>query len=120
MTRNLFLGADLSPAYRALAPAGRAALPPASRALAGPDGPARLPAVVAAIFNPSPPLGMVQRTGFATRAVALAGEIAATEPDVIGLQEAAVWSVDGEPAVDCLAPLEAEPAATALPVVLHG
>src|SRR3954451_13377305 len=101
MTRNLFLGADLSPAYRALA---------------GPDGPARLPAVVAAIFNPSPPLGMVQRTGFATRAGALAGEIAATEPDVIGLQEAAVWSVDGEPAVDCLAPLEAEPAATGLPV----
>ena len=93
MTRNLFLGADLSPAYGALAT---------------PDGLAGLPAVVAAIFSPSPPLGLVQRTDFATRAVALAGEIATTAPDVIGLQEAAVWRAGDEVAADHLALLEAE------------
>jgi endonuclease/exonuclease/phosphatase family metal-dependent hydrolase len=93
MTRNLFLGADLSPAYRALA---------------APDGLAGLPAAVAAIFNPGEPPGLVQRTDFATRAVALAGEIAAAEPDVIGFQEAAVWRAGGELAADHLALLEAE------------
>ena len=93
MTRNLFLGADLSPAYRALA---------------APDGLAGLPAAVAAIFNPGEPPGLVQRTDFATRAVALAGEIAAAEPDVIGLQEAAVWRAGEEVAADHLALLEAE------------
>jgi hypothetical protein len=93
MTRNLFLGADLSPAYRALAAA---------------DGLARLPAAVSAIFNPGEPPGLVQRSDFATRAVALADEIAAAEPDVIGLQEAAVWSAGEEVAADHLALLEAE------------
>jgi endonuclease/exonuclease/phosphatase family metal-dependent hydrolase len=93
MTRNLFLGADLTPAYRALA---------------APDGLAGLPAAVAAIFNPGEPPGLVQRTDFATRAVALAGEIAAAKPDVIGLQEAAVWRAGEEPAADHLALLEAE------------
>jgi endonuclease/exonuclease/phosphatase family metal-dependent hydrolase len=93
MTRNLFLGADLTPAYRALA---------------APDGLAGLPAAVAAIFNPDPPLGLVQRTDFARRAVALAGEIAATGPDVIGIQEAAVWRAGEEVAADHLELLEAE------------
>src|SRR6476659_7986041 len=93
MTRNLFLGADLSPAYRALA---------------APDGLAGLPAAVAAIFNPGEPPGLVQRTDFVTRAVALAGGIAAAEPDVIGLQEAAVWRAGEELAADHLALLEAE------------
>jgi len=93
MTRNLFLGADLSPAYRALS---------------APDGLAGLPAAVAATFNPGEPPGLVQRTDFATRAVALAGEIAAAEPDVIGLQEAAVWRAGEEVAADHLALLEAE------------
>lgn len=93
MTRNLFLGADLTPAYRALA---------------AQDGLAGLPAAVAAIFNPGEPPGLVQRTGFATRAVALAGEIAAAEPDVIGIQEAAVWRAGEEQETDHLALLEAE------------
>jgi endonuclease/exonuclease/phosphatase family metal-dependent hydrolase len=93
MTRNLFLGADLTPAYRALA---------------AQDGLAGLPAAVAAIFNPGEPPGLVQRTDFATRAVALAGEIAAAEPDVIGLQEAAVWRAGDAPPEDHLALLEAE------------
>ena len=76
MTRNLFLGADLTPAYEALA---------------SPGGLAELPGVVASIFNPTPPLGVVQRTDFATRVVGLADEIEATRPDLIGVQEAAVW-----------------------------
>jgi endonuclease/exonuclease/phosphatase family metal-dependent hydrolase len=92
MTRNLFLGADLTPAYRALA---------------APGGPAELPTAVAAIFNPGDPPGLVQRTDFATRAVALADEIEAAQPDLIGLQEAAVWRAD-EVVEDHLELLEAE------------
>jgi endonuclease/exonuclease/phosphatase family metal-dependent hydrolase len=78
MTRNLFLGADLRPVYAALAEPER---------LAG------VPAAVAAIFNPDRPPGLVQRTDFAARAIAIAREIEATGPDVIGLQEAAVWRI---------------------------
>ena len=76
MTRNLFIGADLGPAYRAL------------RAR---DELERLPQVVAEIFNRTPPLGIVQRSNFAARAVGLADEIEAALPDLVGLQEAAAW-----------------------------
>jgi endonuclease/exonuclease/phosphatase family metal-dependent hydrolase len=93
MTRNLFLGADLTPAYRALV---------------APDGPAALPAAVAAIFNPGAPPGVVQRTDFATRAVALAEEVESASPDLIGLQEAALWRADGAVVSDHLELLEAE------------
>ena len=96
MTRNLFLGADLTPAYEALA---------------GDGGLARLPGVVAATFNPGPPLGAVQRTDFSTRARALADEIEATDPDLIALQEAARWRTrgpTGSVAYDHLELLEAE------------
>ncbi|MEA2317825.1 MAG: hypothetical protein QOD44_2014 [Solirubrobacteraceae bacterium] len=99
MTRNLFLGADLQPVYAALA---------------DPERLAEVPAAVAAIFNPGEPPGLVQRTDFATRAVAIAGEIEARRPDVIGLQEAAVWRTraPGAPApvvvADHLEILEAE------------
>ena len=93
MTRNLFLGADLTPAYMALA---------------APDGPAALPDAVAAIFNPGAPPGVVQRTDFATRAVALADEVGAARPDLIGLQEAAVWRADDAVESDHLELLEAE------------
>jgi endonuclease/exonuclease/phosphatase family metal-dependent hydrolase len=93
MTRNLFLGADLTPAYTALAARG---------------GVAKLPAVVAGIFNPGDPPGVVQRTDFPTRAVALADEIEAARPDLIGLQEAAVWRTDEAVAYDHLELLEAE------------
>src|SRR3954452_22329027 len=92
MTRNLFLGADLTPAHRALA---------------APDGPVDVPAAIAAIFNPGDPPGLVQRTDFATRAVALADEIEAARPDLIGLQEAALWRA-GDAAWDHLELLEAE------------
>ena len=93
MTRNLFLGADLTPAYRALASS---------------DALTALPAAVAAIFNPGEPPGVVQRTDFATRAVGLADEIERTQPDLIGLQEAAVWRVGDTVAADHLELLEAE------------
>jgi endonuclease/exonuclease/phosphatase family metal-dependent hydrolase len=93
MTRNLFLGADLRPAYEALATL---------------DGLAELPALVADIFNPSAPLGAVQRTDFATRALALADEVESARPDLIGLQEAAVWRAGDAVASDHLELLEAE------------
>jgi endonuclease/exonuclease/phosphatase family metal-dependent hydrolase len=93
MTRNLFLGADLTPAYQALA---------------APTGPADLPAAVAGIFNPGEPPGVVQRTDFATRAVGLADEIEAARPDLIGLQEAALWRTGDTVAADHLELLEAE------------
>ncbi len=80
MTRNLFVGADLKSAYDALATAG---------------GVARLPAAVAEIFNPGVPPGMVQRTDFAARTTVLADEIEAARPDLVGLQEAAVWRTRG-------------------------
>jgi endonuclease/exonuclease/phosphatase family metal-dependent hydrolase len=76
MTRNLFLGADLRPVYAALA---------------DPERLAEVPAAVAGTFNLGEPPGIVQRTDFTARAVAIAGEVEATRPEVIGLQEAAVW-----------------------------
>ena len=79
MTRNLFLGADLTPAYEALGAGGTG-----------------VPAAVASIFNPGEPPGAVQRTDFAARAVSLAAEIAAVGPDLIGLQEAAEWRTRGQ------------------------
>jgi endonuclease/exonuclease/phosphatase family metal-dependent hydrolase len=93
LTRNLFLGANLMPAYRALA---------------APGGLATLPGIVAAIFNPGEPPGAVQQTDFATRAIGLADEIEATRPDLIGLQEAAQWRTDETVAADHLDLLEAE------------
>jgi endonuclease/exonuclease/phosphatase family metal-dependent hydrolase len=93
LTRNLFIGADLMPAYRALA---------------APDGLATLPAIVAQLFNPGEPPGVVQRTDFAARAAGLADEIEAAAPDLIGLQEAAQWRTDDTVASDHLDLLEAE------------
>ncbi len=84
MTRNLFLGADLRPVYAAL-----------SERLAD------VPDAVAGV------LGMVQRTDFPARARAIAGEIEAARPDLIGLQEAAVWRSSSYEA-DNLELLEAE------------
>ena len=95
MTRNLFLGADLTPAYEALG-----------------NGGGSVPAAVASIFNPGEPPGAVQQTDFATRAVGLAAEVAAFRPDLIGLQEAAEWRTRGADGrvtvIDHLEALEAE------------
>jgi hypothetical protein len=67
MTRNLYLGADVAPVILAAATGGD---------------------IVAAV---SEVWATVQFTDFPARAAGLAGEIAATQPDLIGLQEAEVW-----------------------------
>ena len=70
MTRNLYLGASLTPALTAT------------------DTPSFLGAV-AKIY------GTAQFTDFPTRAEALADEIKATRPQLIGLQEVSVWETSG-------------------------
>jgi endonuclease/exonuclease/phosphatase family metal-dependent hydrolase len=75
MTRNLYLGADLTPAI--------VATTPLELALAGTQ-----------IWN------TVEDTDFPERAKVLAYEIADADPDLIGLQEAAMWRTgppDGPP-----------------------
>jgi len=75
MSRNLYLGADLAPVFAAATPA------------------AFLAAVTATFAS-------VQATDFPERAAALAAEIAATRPDLVGLQEVALWRsgpADGSP-----------------------
>lgn len=66
MTRNLYLGADLTPVLRAANP------------------PALIDAVTAVYRN-------VQATNFPERAEALADEIAESNPHLVGLQEAVLW-----------------------------
>ncbi|WP_329382036.1 endonuclease/exonuclease/phosphatase family protein [Streptomyces sp. NBC_01351] len=67
LTRNLYLGADLAPI------------------LAATNVPALINAVTTAYAN-------VQATNFPERAEALADEIADSDPHVVGLQEAVLWS----------------------------
>jgi len=113
MTRNLFIGADLTSAYEALTTDGELA---------------NLPAVVREIFNAEEPAGLVQRSNFPARASAFADEIDANRPDLIGIQEAPIWRTrdPSEPdaptqAFDHLAMLEAEIAARpALPTDPRG
>jgi endonuclease/exonuclease/phosphatase family metal-dependent hydrolase len=73
MTRNLYLGADLGPALAATS----------QEALA---------IAAASIYR------TVQQTDFPSRARAIAKEIAAAEPMVVGLQEATLWRT-GQPGV---------------------
>ncbi len=67
MTRNLYLGADLLPVFTAQ--------------------PQEIPLRVAAVW------ATVQATDFPARAQVLADEIAVKQPDLIGLQEAALWRI---------------------------
>lgn len=92
MTRNVYLGADLAPAITATTP---------TELLVG----------VATIY------GRVLFTDFPTRAGALADEVAADRPDLIGLQEVSRWTVTGPtpaPSLDYLAILQAQLAARGL------
>jgi endonuclease/exonuclease/phosphatase family metal-dependent hydrolase len=86
MSRNLYLGAELSPLFTLA-------------------DPMQLPFVVASLW------GDVQANDFATRAAAIAHEIAVQEPQLIGLQEVALYSAqapDQPPVVlDYLALLQA-------------
>src|SRR5262245_1824573 len=72
MTRNLYLGTDLTPIF------------------AAPSPPALFAAVGAA-------WAQVQANDFPARAEALADEIAAAEPDLVGLQEAMLFRTDVPP-----------------------
>lgn len=72
MTRNLYLGTDLRPIFAA----------------------PTLPALFTAVANG---YAQVQATNFPERAQAIAGEIAAAEPDLVGLQEAALYRTDFPP-----------------------
>jgi endonuclease/exonuclease/phosphatase family metal-dependent hydrolase len=74
MTQNLYLGSSLVPALQATTPD-------------------QLAAAVAQIY------ATVEYTDFPTRAEAIADEIQAHEPDLIGLQEVSVWSVSGDASI---------------------
>jgi endonuclease/exonuclease/phosphatase family metal-dependent hydrolase len=92
MTRNVYLGADLAPAITATTPTD-------------------LLVAVATIY------GRVLFTDFPTRAGALADEIAADTPDLVGLEEVSRWTVTGPstaPSLDYLAILQAQLAARGL------
>jgi endonuclease/exonuclease/phosphatase family metal-dependent hydrolase len=92
MSRNLYLGADLNPAAQATS----------------------IPALLGAVATI---YGHVLFTDFPARAGALAAEIDAADPDLIGLQEVSLWSVTGPtpaPGLDFLAILQAQLAARGL------
>lgn len=73
MTRNLYLGADINRPVRAAT---------------GRTGPEALVALAQANHDLRE---IVDRTDFRTRSRLVAAEIAATRPDVVGLQEVALW-----------------------------
>ena len=86
MTQNLYLGSSLAPALEA-------------------QDPAAFVEAVARIY------ATVQFTDFPARAEAIADEIQATEPDLIGLQEVTKWTTGGlnpPPGYDFLAILQGD------------
>lgn len=78
MSQNLYLGADLAPLFAATS----------------------TPALLGAV---STIWAGVQATDFAQRAEALADQIAAAAPELLGLQEATLWTVDGAVQYDYVA-----------------
>ncbi len=92
MTRNLYLGSSLVPALSA-------------------TDPASFLGAVAQIY------GTAQFTSFPTRAQAIAAEVAAHRPDLVGLQEVSRWETSGPgvpPTLDFLDTLSAALAARGL------
>jgi hypothetical protein len=92
MTQNLYLGSSLTPAL-------------------GAETPEEFVGAVAVIY------GTVQFTDFPTRAEAIADEIEAKKPDLIGLQEVTKWTTSGTnppPGYDFLEILEGALAARGL------
>ncbi len=87
MTRNIYLGADLSPAIGA---------PDLASAIDG----------AGVIYNE------VARTNFPQRAVPLAQEIKRANPDLVGLQEVALWR-EQKPSDNGAPPISPDPNATA-------
>lgn len=86
MTQNLYLGSSLAPAL-------------------GASDPAAFVGAVAQIY------ATVQFTNFPVRAEAIADQIQATDPDLIGLQEVTKWTTGGlnpPPGYDFLAILQSE------------
>jgi endonuclease/exonuclease/phosphatase family metal-dependent hydrolase len=75
MTRNLYLGGDLNPAIRA--------------ALAQPSG--SFAQLVALANGTHAVRSVVDQTNFRVRSRLLAGEIVAKRPDLVALQEVALW-----------------------------
>ncbi len=75
MTRNLYLGADLNPAIRA--------------ALAQPAG--SFAQLVALANGTHAVRHIVDQTNYPVRAHSLAREVATTQPDLVALQEVALW-----------------------------
>lgn len=67
MTWNIYIGADLTPLFNVT--------------------PRQIPRLVTEVF------GKVIATNFAERAMAIARQIILKKPDIIGLQEAAVWEI---------------------------
>jgi endonuclease/exonuclease/phosphatase family metal-dependent hydrolase len=93
MTQNLYLGSSLGPA------------------LSAGEDPVAFVKAVAQIY------ATVQYTNFPVRAEAIAAEIEAKEPDLIGLQEVEKWTTEGlnpPPGYDFLAILESDLAARGL------
>jgi endonuclease/exonuclease/phosphatase family metal-dependent hydrolase len=93
MTRNVYLGADVTPVIIAAATGGD---------------------IVAAV---SEVWAVVQFTDFPARAAGLAGEIAAAQPDLIGLQEAELWRSQPIPG---LSDPDAQPVELDFPKILVG
>ncbi|HEY3015002.1 MAG TPA: hypothetical protein VGJ41_07830 [Nocardioides sp.] len=78
MTRNLYLGADINR--------------PVNAALTAQDEGKTAQEILVALANATHVTrGIVDQTDFPVRAGLLAGEIARTQPDLIGLQEVALW-----------------------------
>jgi endonuclease/exonuclease/phosphatase family metal-dependent hydrolase len=73
MTRNVYVGADITAPLRAVT---------------GLDGPAAIDALG---HTSRAVLGALEATDFGVRGRLLAGEIAASAPDLVGLQEVALW-----------------------------